>query len=226
MTRRRLYLFDIDGTLLNTGGAGGKAMRAAFDALWAKSTGFMNVEFSGRTDYAIFRQATRQAGIANDNFEDELARFRRAYYRRLPASLVANEGRVLPGVVDILDQLAADENATLALGTGNFRSGAGYKLRHYGLGGYFRTGGFGDTTEDRAEMIAQGIRAATRLYGRHDSVIVIGDTVHDITAATANNAIAVGVLTGTTDEQTLMDAGADYVLADLVGAYDRLSGDD
>ena len=84
------------------------------------------------------------------------------------------------------------------------------------------TGGYGDTTEDRAEMIAQGIRAATRSIGRHGSVVVIGDTVHDITAAKANNAVAIGVLTGNVDEKTLSDAGADMVLPTLEDAYSRL----
>lgn len=223
---RRLYLFDIDGTLLNTGGAGGKAMRAAFEALWSKREGFANVEFSGRTDYAIFRQASRQAGMAGEDFEENLRRFRRAYYRRLPGSLRINAGRVLPGVIDLLEELSRDSAATLAVGTGNFRAGAGYKLRHYGLTKYFQTGGFGDSTEDRSELIAQGIRTASRRYGRHDTVFVIGDTVHDITAAKDNGAIAIGVLTGSVDEATLSGAGADLVLSDLTGAFGRLSRPD
>jgi phosphoglycolate phosphatase-like HAD superfamily hydrolase len=97
------------------------------------------------------------------------------------------------------------------------------KLQHYGLHHYFVAGGYGDSSEDRAELIGQGIRSATRVAGRHDVTIVIGDTVHDITSAKANNAIAIGVLTGTTTEKTLEDAGADLVLPNLVDAYDTLS---
>ena len=222
MKDRRLFLFDIDGTMITTGGAGGKAMRAAFMALWENHGAFSNIEFSGRTDYAIFKQAFTQAGLYGENFPSDLRRFRRAYYRRLPASLVANQGVVLPGVVDLLDKLSLEKNATLAVGTGNFRAGALHKLRHYGLNHYFQAGGFGDDTEDRAELIARGIRAANRFAGRHDSIVVIGDTVHDVTAAKANGAIAIAVTTGAVAEEALSSAGADLVLANLVGAYEQL----
>jgi phosphoglycolate phosphatase len=220
---RRLYLFDIDGTLIQSGGAGGKAMRAAFSALWDREKeGFSNIEFSGRSDYAIFRAALTQAGHFGESFETDLARFRRAYFRRLPKSLAVNNGVVLPGVFPLLDRLKTDTGATLAVGTGNFRAGARMKLRHYGLDHYFAAGGYGDRTEDRAELIAQGIRAATRLAGRHATVFVIGDTVHDITSAKANGAIAIGVLTGTTAEKALSDAGADLILPNLEDAYRHL----
>ncbi len=224
MANRRLYLFDIDGTLISSGGAGGKAMRAAFAALWEREReGFSNIEFSGRSDYAIFRSALRQSGNESNDFEEDLRRFRRAYYRRLPESLKVNSGVILPGVIDLLERLKLDTDATLAVGTGNFRAGARMKLQHYGLHDYFIAGGYGDRTEDRAELIADGIRAATRLRGRHDVMLVIGDTVHDITSAKANNAIAVGVLTGTTAQKTLEDAGADLILPNLEGAYEMLT---
>jgi len=202
-------------------------MRAAFSALWDREKeGFSNIEFSGRSDYAIFRAALTQAGHFGDSFEEDLKRFRRAYYRRLPGSLKANNGLVLPGVIELLERLKGESDATLAVGTGNFRAGARMKLRHYGLDHYFVAGGYGDRTEDRAELIAQGIRAATRLRGRHDTIFVIGDTVHDITSAKANGAIAIGVLTGTTKEKTLEDAGADLILSNLEGAYTRLARPD
>ncbi|MGE0057501.1 MAG: HAD family hydrolase [Dehalococcoidia bacterium] len=225
MANRRLYLFDIDGTLISSGGAGGKAMRAAFAALWEREReGFSNIEFSGRSDYAIFRSALTQSNNhAEERFEADLRRFRRAYYRRLPQSLVANTGVVLPGVFELLDRLKQDPEATLAVGTGNFKAGARMKLKHYGLYDYFVAGGYGDRTEDRAELIADGIRAATRLRGPHDVMLVIGDTVHDITSAKANGAIAVGVLTGTTAQKPLEDAGADLILPNLVDAYEMLT---
>jgi phosphoglycolate phosphatase-like HAD superfamily hydrolase len=221
---RRLYLFDIDGTLITSGGAGGKAMRAAFDALWKREKeGFSSIEFSGRSDYAILRSALKQCDLLGDSFPDDLRRFRRAYYRRLPGSLVRNSGVVLPGVVELLDRLKRDSDVTLAVGTGNFKTGARMKLQHYGLHHYFVAGGYGDNVEDRAELIEQGIRAATRVAGKHDVTAVIGDTVHDITSAKANNAVAIGVLTGTTAQKTLEDAGADLVLANLENAYETLS---
>src|SRR4051812_23127531 len=127
MTRkdRRLYLFDIDGTLIATGGAGSGAMRQAFTALWGLEDGFQGVEFSGRTDRRILRDALVATGLDNGAFEDDLRRFKRAYFRRLTRTLVEKDGRVLPGVVEFLNRLGKDDNATIGLGTGNFRTSAG-----------------------------------------------------------------------------------------------------
>ena len=220
----RLYLFDIDGTLISTGGAGGAAMRAAFMALFRLGDGFNAIEFSGRSDRAILRSAVAQARLDDHDFGDVLRRFKRAYFRRLPATLAANRGRVLPGVVALLDRLGRDSGATLSLGTGNFRNSARMKLRYYGLDQHFRFhGGFGDLIEDRAELIEQGIRSAQRAAGKHSTVLVIGDTIHDISAAKANNTVAIGVATGTSTRDELARAGADFVLDTLEQARDVLS---
>lgn len=226
---KRLYLFDIDGTLIFSGGAGSGAMRAAFAALWGLEDGFRGVEFSGRTDRAILRDALAASGVTNGSFRDDLRRFKRAYFRRLPRLLSATRGRVLPGVERLLSGLAADDRATVALGTGNFRTGAALKLAHYGLHRYFdfRFGGFGDATEDRAALIDAAIRSAQRAAGRHTTVFVIGDTAHDVTAAKANNAVAVAVATGTASAPDLEAAGADFVLTTLESAaraLERRSG--
>ena len=225
---RRLYLWDIDGTLITSGGAGSGAMRAAFNALYRRNDGFSNIEFSGRTDRSLFREALTACGLCDDDcFAEDLRRFKRAYKRRLFGSLPACDGRVLPGVVEVLDRLAIDSDATLALGTGNFRSTAAVKLGYYKLAHYFQTGGFGDSTDDRAELIAAGARAAERLSGRkHGTVFVIGDTVHDVTSAKANGFVAVAVATGVASRETLEAAGADVVLPTLESAVDVLLGRD
>ena len=214
MKGRRLYLFDIDGTLIASGGAGGKAMSAAFQAVWGHADGFAGVEFSGRTDRAILRDALRLTNAGSAVFHTDLARFKRAYYRRLPESLVATKGRVLPGVAGLLGRLADDPDASLGLATGNFRHSARMKLGHYGLDAFFVAGGFGDRSEHRAEMVAAAV-GVFRARGRHDTVFVIGDTVHDIRSAKANGVVAVGVTTGTYSAEALSDAGSDIVLASL-----------
>jgi phosphoglycolate phosphatase-like HAD superfamily hydrolase len=218
----RLYLFDIDGTLINSGGAGSSAMRAAFAALWRVEDGFKGVEFAGRTDRAILRDGLIACGLHDGSFTDQLRRFKRAYIRRLGGSLRAARGTLLPGVTATLEQLSRDDRATLGLGTGNFRLGALAKLRHYGIDGYFRLGGFGDGSEDRAVLIGKAIRAGKRVAGRRATVFVIGDTVHDISAARANDAVAIGVATGTTSEAALAQAGADVVLSSLESATKHL----
>src|SRR5690349_13037302 len=115
MTDRRLYLFDIDSTLISTGGAGTSAMKAAFAALWGLD-GFDGVEFAGRTDRALLREALIATKLDDGDFATALRRFKRAYYRRLPAFLHDKDGLVLPGVVDFLEQLVQDDGATVGLG--------------------------------------------------------------------------------------------------------------
>ncbi len=218
---RRLYLFDIDGTLISTGGAGSKAMDAAFTALWDQKDGFARIEFSGRTDRAILRDALTAHQCSDGPFEDDLHRFKRAYFRRLGGTLASSKGAVLDGVRDCLEALAGDERATVGLSTGNFRTAAGMKLGYYGIRGYFQMGGFGDEAENRADMVAQALRRARR-FGKHATTFVIGDTVHDITSAKAHGAVAVGVTTGPASEEELSRAGADIVLSSLGDAPKRL----
>jgi phosphoglycolate phosphatase len=220
---RRLYLFDIDGTLITTGGAGSAAMRRAFAAVYRQEDGFRGVEFSGRSDLAIFQDALVACKLDDCDFRDALRRFKRAYFRRLHETLTEYEGRVLPGVPQLLASLGEDDCATICLGTGNFRTSAGIKLHYYGINEHFRGGGFGDRTGERATLISHGIRAADRAFGKHTSVIVIGDTIHDIRAAKANKAVAIGVATGMASEDELAAAGADLVLPNLENALSHLS---
>jgi HAD superfamily hydrolase (TIGR01549 family) len=217
----RLYLFDIDGTLINTGGAGSQAMRRAFTALWRLEDGFARVEFSGRTDRAILRDALAHTACSENPFLHDLRRFKPAYFRRLSQTLEECNGTVLHGVIELLDLLKEDEGATVALATGNFRRSAGMKLRYYGIEDYFCAGGFGDRAENREDMLEQALRAC-QPFGTYDTVFVIGDTVYDVACAKAHGVMAVGVATGPVDAATLKAAGADIVLEDLSQAPGRL----
>ncbi len=222
MKSRRLYLFDIDGTLLNSGGAGSAAMRVAFARLYGVEDGFASVEFSGRSDLAIITDALVGIGVKGDELPEALRRFKRAYYRALPPMMIEREGRVLPGVTRLLEDLSGDDSHTLMLGTGNFRHSAGIKLRHFGIDQYFRGGGFGDRTGHRPTLVENGIRSANRVAGKHATVFVIGDTVHDVSAAKANNAVAVAVATGQASRADLEGAGADIVLDTLEDAMKHI----
>jgi len=218
---RRLYLFDIDGTLVNTGGAGGRAMSRAFEALWGIEDGFAGIEFSGRTDRLILRDAWTARVESESPFDHDLMRFKRAYFRSLATTLDECDGTLLPGVAGLLRTLKTDDGAVVALGTGNFRNGAAMKLRYYGVWDYFRGGGFGDTAENREDMIGQALYAC-RANGPYDTVFVIGDTIHDMACAKAHGAVAVGVTTGPADAATLSAAGADVVLETLREAPRRI----
>jgi phosphoglycolate phosphatase-like HAD superfamily hydrolase len=205
-------LFDVDNTLLYTGGAGGHAMNRAFAELYGVENGFGRVEFSGRTDLFILQGGLEGSGIGGDPRE-HLDAFLAAYVQLLPQSLKEREGHVMPGFPELLEELRAG-GARLGLATGNFREGARLKLQYYGLTEYFAGGGFGEISLDRAEVVAQAI-AAVGGENPPEKVLVVGDTPHDITAARENGAIAVGVATGTYSVEELEASGSQLTFADF-----------
>ena len=138
-------LFDIDGTLLSAGGSGGPAMAAACRAAFGESfePHAYDIPFHGRTDTAI--TLAYHAAHAAEPTPESLAAFRDGYLGALPGSLAGRDGRVLPGVVPLLDAVTARGDVAVGLLTGNFRQGAAAKLSHYGLIDYFALdrGGYG-----------------------------------------------------------------------------------
>jgi phosphoglycolate phosphatase len=213
----KLFLFDVDNTLLHSGGAGSWAMNLAFHDLYGVENGFHGVEFAGRTDRAIFRDGLALHRLREVHFEVLLETFERTYVRHLRRTLAeASGGRVLPGVRELLAALRSTPETRLGLATGNFRRGAFMKLEHHGLRHFFVDGGFGEDSEDRREVVAAAIRrlnsAATV---PPSSVYVVGDTPIDIEAARANEAKAVGVATGPSSVEELSRAGADLVFTDF-----------
>jgi phosphoglycolate phosphatase-like HAD superfamily hydrolase len=218
----RIILFDVDNTLLYTGGAGSLAMRRAFERLYGIEDGFRRVEFSGRTDWAILLDALRAHELLDGDADDErmraeIERFLQHYYELLPVALAETEGRVMPGVPELLEALVAEGgDARMGLATGNFREAAFMKLRHYALRDHLHEGGFGDDAEDRGEVVAAAIE---RVAGGGDvdvrEVFAVGDTQLDVAAALANGAQAVGVATGTTSLDDLRSAGAELLFEDL-----------
>jgi phosphoglycolate phosphatase-like HAD superfamily hydrolase len=224
----KLILFDIDNTLLYTGGAGTLAMKRAFFDLFGLEDGFAGMDFSGLTDSAIFREALRNNNLDVD-FAPYLDRFKEAYQQHLPSMLpraqAEGNGSVLPGVTDLLDLVSAISEVVLGLATGNFRQGAALKLDYYRLSHYFRDGGFGDDAEDRAQVVAIAIERLGRfLPDHHGDVYVIGDTPRDVSAARENEAFAVGVATGRYSKEELRASGADLTLPDLSHSEPLLEG--
>jgi phosphoglycolate phosphatase-like HAD superfamily hydrolase len=211
----KIILFDIDQTLLYSGGAGGLAMRQAFHKLYGIEDGFRRVEFSGRTDWSILRAAMVDHELLNGRpFEDEMARFQQTYYKELEQTLVDIEGRTLPGVHELVDALAQRDGVRLGLATGNFRRSAMMKLRYYELDAHLREGGFGDDSEERAEVVGVAIERLANGIAAPD-VWVIGDTPLDVSAAHANGARALGVATGPLGVDDLRHAGANEAVDDL-----------
>lgn len=210
-----ICLFDIDGTLLASGGAG----RAAMELALATEFGIAEVrrvEYSGRTDRAIGRDLFHTHGL--EDTPDRWQRLVAAYLRNLPHCLNQYQGRVLPGIATLLEQLRMRDDVAIGLLTGNIRDGARLKLGHYRLYEYFAFGGFGDHHWDRDDVAREALAEA---HGRHrdrlhlDRVWVIGDTPLDVRCARAIGARVAAVATGWHSLEELAAAKPDLLLPDL-----------
>jgi len=214
----RLLLFDIDNTLLYSGGAGSVAMTAAFRDIFGVDDGFGKIEFSGRTDRFILQSALDTHGIDGD-FEAQLTPFLERYYALLPATLAEKQGTLMPGFPQLLSSLAQVPNARLGLATGNFSEAAKFKLAYYGIDEFFTEGssllgGFGEESIDRADVVRKAMESVGAGVSA-EQVLIIGDTPKDITAALDNGVTAVGVATGSYTTDQLRDSGAHMVFEDF-----------
>lgn len=213
----RLVLFDIDGTLIRTGGAGMVAFERVFTSAFQKPGGSRGLKFSGRTDPAIVRDFFKQHGIraTRANFQ----KFFDPYPFWLEQILGELEGRVLPGVHSLIQEFKAlSSPPTLGLLTGNVRVGAELKLRHYHLWDQFELGAFGDDHEDRNELAAIARDRGSAHLGKPlapDEIIVIGDTPHDVNCANAIGARCLAVATGGSSREELGEHQPAWLVADL-----------
>jgi phosphoglycolate phosphatase len=211
-----VILFDIDGTLISTGGAG----KAALEAVLASEFGIGNLierlSLSGRTDRAIISDLFDLYGI--DESPDNWQRLREGYLRHLPACLGRVRGQVLPGVVELLEMLRGRPHTAVGLLTGNLRAGARAKLEHYGLLHHFAFGGYGDDHLDRDDVAREAWAEVRRQFNGTvpaERVWVVGDTPLDVRCARAIGAKAVAVATGWHSHDELARAQPDLLLGDL-----------
>jgi phosphoglycolate phosphatase-like HAD superfamily hydrolase len=216
----RLVLFDIDGTLLLTGGAGEKAFAKVCETVFGIPEGTRGLTFAGRTDRSIVRDFFRAHGIAAH--EQNFREFFDAYIFWLDHLLYQCVGRVLPGVLELLAALRQlPARPFIGLLTGNIRLGAEVKLRHYGLWQWFETGAFGDDDEDRNQLACIARERGSKLAGctlRGEEILVIGDTPLDIACARMIQARALAVATGIFRLSDLTAHAPHWALEDLRGA--------
>ena len=211
-----VILFDIDGTLVLTGGAGGRAMTRAFDELFAIPDAFQGTQMRGRTDAWILSRVAEAHGVS----PRELGRFRERYLAHLATELEKpgpSKG-IMPGVSRLLDRLAERPDVYLALLTGNYEDSARLKLEYFDLWRYFRCGVFGDDAHDRNGLLPKALNLIRQSGGPDAALsdaVVIGDTPLDIACATASGSRCIAVATGGYDVVALRAAGADVVFADL-----------
>ena len=217
MSGARAVLFDIDGTLIDSGGAGAAAWREAFQELYGVPADIGRYTDAGMTDPEVGR-LTFASVVGHEPSPEELARVLAVRQRHLPRTVAESAGyRVLPGVRERLEQLHRD-GCLLGLTTGGTEAAAHIKLARGDLNHYFAFGGYGSDSPDRTELTRRGIERALTVLG-HDvdlaRVAVVGDTPLDIRAAHGAGAIAIGVATGHYSVDELRAAGADHVLATL-----------
>lgn len=217
----KLLLFDIDGTLLTSGGAGEKALCLAVKDIFGAEDDLTDVEIAGRTDSGIARQIL--AKYRHEASVDNLAAFYDVYLRHLEEQLPQQPGRMLPGIVQILEALQQRDDVALGLLTGNLSRGARLKLTHYGVWDFFEFGAFADDHHDRNELGPFAQRRAGEKYGDFApaDIFVIGDTPHDVTCGRAIGARTVAIATGRYSAADLRGCGADHVFEDLgdLGAF-------
>ncbi len=211
-----IVLFDIDGTLIASGGAGKAALEKALAEEFGITHLIEKLQLSGRTDRAIMTDLFRLHALDDTPANHE--RLIGAYLRNLPECLTTRGGRVLPGIAALLDVLGRRDDVAVGLLTGNVRAGAKVKLGHFGLYDHFAFGGFGDLHLDRDEVAREALAEVERRFnGRHspDRIWVIGDTPLDIRCARAIGARAVAVATGWHSEAELTAHEPDLFLTDL-----------
>jgi phosphoglycolate phosphatase-like HAD superfamily hydrolase len=213
----RLVLFDIDGTLVHTGGAGVKAFAKVFQTEFGATDHFERLKFAGRTDVSLVREFFQYHRIpsTNENFD----RFFSHYVFLLDYILANSKTEACPGIWEfIYDLKELSERPLMGLLTGNIRLGAEIKLRHFQLWDAFETGAFADDNEDRDQIAAiardRGCRVSNREL-RGDEILVIGDTPLDIRCGRAIGAKVLAVATGGATLEELVRHKPDWAVPDL-----------
>jgi len=213
----RAVLFDIDGTILVTGGAGGAAWQRAFEELHGVEADVADHTDAGMTDPEIAAIVFREV-IGREGSPEERARAIGSYLKHLSDTVAESDGyRVMPGIEQLLDRLI-DTGLLLGLVTGNIEAAAHIKLARANLNRFFSFGGYGSDSADRTELTKAALRRGELVSGgalRDGAGIAVGDTPRDVKAGHGAGIRVVGVATGSYGVDELRDAGADFALPTL-----------
>jgi phosphoglycolate phosphatase-like HAD superfamily hydrolase len=220
-----VVLFDVDGTLIDSGGAGARSWKHAFDKLYGIPADIGSHTSAGETDPVVARR-TFEAAVRREPTEPELARLFAVYLLRLSEEVRTSEGyRVLEGVEDLLLMLS-DAGTMLGIVSGAMEGAARVKLSRADLNRFFVFGGYGSDSDDRAKLTQGAIDKAEMLHG-HDiglnGVFIVGDTPLDVEAARAVGAVSVAVASGKFSVEELRSAGAGHVLPSLAAHFPEMS---
>jgi len=217
----KAVLFDIDGTLLVTGGAGGVAWQRAFEELHGVEADVAEHTDAGMTDPEIVRIIFREV-VGREGSDEERARAIAAYLAHLPDAVAGSEGyRVMPGIEALLPRLV-EAGLLLGLVTGNVEAAAHIKLARAGLNHFFAFGGYGSDSADRTEVTRAALRRGELVAGGalgDGACISVGDTPRDVAAGHGAGIEVVGVATGSYAVEQLREAGADYALESVEAGF-------
>jgi phosphoglycolate phosphatase len=222
----QLFLFDLDWTLIYSGGAGLRALNYAFVQHYQIPEAMKDISPDGKTDPAIVREMIR-VHLKRDPEQGEIHLVCASYVERLKIEVAsAKTYRILPGIPELLDALSKRSDLLLGLGTGNLEEGARAKLERSNLMPYFKFGGYASDAEDRAEVLRAAVRRGEALAGGRvppSQVYVIGDNYRDVDAGKAIGARTVAVATGTMTFDELARHKPDYIFPDLSNTSEVLA---
>lgn len=220
--KKKLILYDIDGTLVTTGGAGVRALDRAFETLFGIGDAFKDIAMAGRTDAQIMKEGLRVHGL--QDMDGNLSKMEGMYLQYLREEIENPHREIMPGIKESLD-LFGGAGMSLGLLTGNLEKGAKIKLGPFGLNEYFIDGAFGSDHEDRDELLPIAIRkfADKGLDFKPRDCVIIGDTPRDVQCAKVHGAQCIAVATGPYSKDALLETEADMVLDSLLEkeAYER-----
>ncbi len=218
MTKRfKCILFDLDGTLVTTGGAGVRALERAFAEIFSLSNALDGIDCAGKTDPRIIREIFQQK-LSRDCSGADMTRVQERYLHHLPGECeIADDYVVMKGIPEILEHLMTLD-VVMGLGTGNIETGARKKLHRGGLNRYFPFGGFGSDSEDRAELLKVGHAKANAHSGKNipkEDVYIVGDTPLDIHAGRRAGFKVISCATGSSSSDALKSHNPDFLLSNF-----------
>ena len=209
-------LFDIDGTLIDSGGAGMLSLNLAFKEFFSVDDAFRAIRMAGKTDLQIVNEALRMHNIDSSN--GNVPEFFTRYLKHLKNTIDGKKGHIKPGIRHALELLRTQDDFVLGLLTGNIEPGAMIKLEAFGLAEFFEVGAYGDHDSDRNKLLPIAVKKLREKKGveiDYSQCIVIGDTPRDVECSKPYGAYAIAVATGPYSYDDLSGTGADAVFHDL-----------